>query len=208
MEPDVARRGFHLRPGEWSRLPAAAQPPRGNTSASSLAGNTAASAPSSVPGLVARLAEALRFRTVSPEGAAPVERREFLGLHQFLERSFPRAHAALRRETVGSLSLLFTWRGTNAEVPPILLSGHLDVVPVREGPGDGWTRRPFDGDVADGHVWGRGALDDKSATAGTLEAVEQLLAEGVRPRRTIYLALGHDEERGGLEGAAQIAAPA
>jgi carboxypeptidase PM20D1 len=57
----------------------------------------------------------------------------------------------------------------------------------------------------DGFIWGRGALDNKSAVLGTLEAVEMLLLEGFRPARTLYLAYGHDEEVGGAAGAGEIA---
>ncbi len=87
---------------------------------------------------------------------------------------------------------------------PILLLAHLDVVPAEDPAA--WTHPPFAGHVADGYVWGRGALDMKSAALGILEAVEQLVAEGFRPARTVYVAMGHDEEVGGAGGNAQIAA--
>ena len=56
---------------------------------------------------------------------------------------------------------------------------------------------PFSGIVHEGCVWGRGAIDDKQAVLGHLEAVEDLLQQGVRPRRTCFLLFGHDEEVGG-----------
>ena len=65
---------------------------------------------------------------------------------------------------------------------------------------------PFGGQIIDGHIWGRGAIDNKSAVVGTLEAIEILLASGFQPARTVYLAFGHDEEVGGTAGARQIAA--
>jgi carboxypeptidase PM20D1 len=82
--------------------------------------------------------------------------------------------------------------------------GHLDVVPIVPGTEAQWSHPPFAGDIADGHVWGRGTLDDKSSVIAVLEAVEKLAGEGYRPRRTIYLAFGHDEEVGGPEGAAKV----
>ncbi|KAF6251333.1 hypothetical protein COO60DRAFT_635459 [Scenedesmus sp. NREL 46B-D3] len=69
-----------------------------------------------------------------------------------------------------------------------------------------WQHPPFSGAVADGHVWGRGALDIKGAAMGLLEAATALLQEGFQPRRTLLIALGHDEEVGGAKGAAQMAA--
>src|SRR5688500_3775465 len=80
---------------------------------------------------------------------------------------------------------------------------HLDVVPAAQA---GWRYSPFFGALAEGYVWGRGALDDKGSALGILEAVEHLLAEGFLPKRTVYLAFGHDEEAGGERGAKEMAA--
>ncbi|HEX6313966.1 MAG TPA: M20/M25/M40 family metallo-hydrolase, partial [Gemmatimonadaceae bacterium] len=55
-------------------------------------------------------------------------------------------------------------------------------------------------------VWGRGTLDDKASVVAILEAVEWLIGVGFEPRRTVYIAFGHDEELGGFSGAAEIAA--
>jgi carboxypeptidase PM20D1 len=82
--------------------------------------------------------------------------------------------------------------------------GHLDVVPVEPGSESGWQYPPFSGRITDGFIWGRGAIDNKSAVLGTLEAVEMLLTAGFRPARTVYLAFGHDEEVGGTGGAQAI----
>jgi carboxypeptidase PM20D1 len=82
---------------------------------------------------------------------------------------------------------------------------HQDVVPVPAETEPDWTHPPFSGAIVDGHVWGRGALDDKAGLMGILEAVEALLAAGFRPRRTLHLAFGQDEEVGGTQGGAKIA---
>ncbi len=87
-------------------------------------------------------------------------------------------HAVLRREVVGGLSLLYTWPGRDPSRKPILLSAHLDVVPVETETARQWSHPPFSGAVADGHVWGRGTIDDKGAALGVLEAVEVLAARG------------------------------
>jgi carboxypeptidase PM20D1 len=60
--------------------------------------------------------------------------------------------------------------------------------------------------IADGYVWGRGTLDDKVGVMGILEALEGLLADGFSPERGLWIAFGHDEEVGGEQGAAAIAA--
>ncbi|HEX4965775.1 MAG TPA: M20 family peptidase [Thermoanaerobaculia bacterium] len=152
-----------------------------------------------------RLAGALRFATVSHEDGAQVEAQAFLGLHRYLEQSFPKVHATLTREVVANYSLLYTWPGKDPKLAPILLMSHQDVVPVEPGTEKDWTHPPFSGDVADGFVWGRGALDDKSGVTAILEAVELLLGKGFQPQRTLLLAFGHDEEVGGPHGAAALA---
>jgi carboxypeptidase PM20D1 len=81
----------------------------------------------------------------------------------------------------------------------------MDVVPVIPGTEEIWEHPPFGGVIADGQIWGRGSLDDKSTVMAVLEAVELLVSSGFQPRRTIYLAFGHDEEVGGPEGAHRIA---
>jgi carboxypeptidase PM20D1 len=153
-----------------------------------------------------RLAGALRFPTVSHEGGGQMESQAFLDLHRYLEQSFPKVHSTLQREVVADYSLLYTWPGKDPALPPILLMSHLDVVPVEPGTEKSWTHPPFSGDVADGFVWGRGALDDKVGVTALLEAIETLLGRGFQPQRTVLLAFGHDEEVGGPHGAAAIAA--
>src|SRR5690606_29924888 len=107
----------------------------------------------------------------------------------------PRVHEHLAQTTVAGASLFYEWRGSDPAARPVLLLAHQDVVPVLEPAA--WTHPPFAGTIADGYVWGRGAMDDKSSLMGLLEAVEQLLAAGFQPQRTVYLAFGHDEETGG-----------
>jgi carboxypeptidase PM20D1 len=152
------------------------------------------------------LAQALRYQTISQADPAQVKPDEFLKLHEYIAQTFPRTHAALTREVVANYSLLYKWPGQDEHLKPLLLLAHMDVVPVEPGTEGAWTQPPFEGRIADGYVWGRGAIDDKAAVIGILEAVEQLLREGYRPRRTIYLAFGHDEELGGPAGAPSLAA--
>ena len=157
------------------------------------------------PGAADRLAGAVRIATISHAEPERFDASVFGALHAYLERSFPLTHRALRRETVGGHSLLYSWAGSEPALKPILIAGHMDVVPVEPGTESRWSQPPFAGRVEGGFVWGRGTIDNKSAVVGTLEAVEQLLAEGFRPRRTVLLAFGHDEEVGGTRGARAIA---
>lgn len=152
-----------------------------------------------------RLAGALRIKTVSREGQ-PCAAAELQALHAYLRTTFPALHAALKMEIVGEHSLLYTWTGKDPSITPYLLLAHQDVVPVEAASEAKWTHPPFAGEIADGYVWGRGALDDKGSVLAILEAVEQLVRGGFSPQRTVYLALGHDEELSGQYGARAIAA--
>ena len=154
---------------------------------------------------VARFSGAIQFQTVSDQNIQQPAANEFLRLHDFLETSFPKVHAQLSKEIVGGYSLLYTWKGTDDRLKPILLLGHMDVVPTDPATERNWTYPPFSGHVAEGYIWGRGTIDDKVNVLGLLEATEYLLAQGFRPQRTLYFAFGHDEELGGLQGAAKLA---
>jgi carboxypeptidase PM20D1 len=151
------------------------------------------------------LGEAITYPTVSLESGGPVDTMAFRQLHLFLERTYPLVHQHLSRDLIGGISLLFTWPGRDPSLAPVVLMAHQDVVPVTPEALDRWTHPPFAGQIADGFVWGRGALDDKASMMAILEAVEALLSQGYQPARTIYLAFGHDEEVGGLYGAGVIA---
>ena len=82
---------------------------------------------------------------------------------------------------------------------------HQDVVPVGQESEKNWAYLPFSGEISEGYIWGRGALDMKSSLMGLLEAIETLLENNFEPKRTIFLAFGHDEESGGINGAKKIA---
>ena len=153
-----------------------------------------------------RLAAAVRLRTLSFDGRDGASAGEFRKLHALLEKSFPQAHAVLKREFVNELSLLYTWPGSDPKARPIMLMAHQDVVPIAPGTERDWQADPFTGEIRDGFVWGRGAWDDKANLFAIFEAVETLAASGFRPRRTLYIASGHDEEVGGEQGARAIAA--
>ncbi|GAA2844757.1 M20/M25/M40 family metallo-hydrolase [Streptosporangium fragile] len=92
--------------------------------------------------------------------------------------------------------------GEDSSRDALLLHGHLDVVPFNA---DDWTHHPLSGEVADGCVWGRGAVDMKDMDAMILAVVRQRLSEGRRPPRDVVLAFTADEEAGGQYGAQWLA---
>jgi len=143
------------------------------------------------------LAEAVRFRTVSHQDATDNDWAEWDRLHEWLAATYPAAHSAMTREVVAGHTLIYTWRGADPSLPPIVLLAHHDVVPVTPGTEQDWSQPPFDGVIADGAVWGRGSVDDKGSLIGLFEGIESLVTTGFVPRRTVYVVSGHDEEAGG-----------
>lgn len=94
-------------------------------------------------------------------------------------------------------NLIALWEGSDRSRPPIVVHGHLDVVPALE---EGWTHPPFAGKVSDGMVWGRGAVDMKGTDAMILASVVQMIGDGIKPARDVVLAFFADEEAGGARG--------
>ncbi|MDP9142010.1 MAG: M20 family peptidase [Pseudomonadota bacterium] len=156
--------------------------------------------------LAGRLAEALRIPTVSQAIDVPIDRQVFADFHALLVAQFPRVHQHLQIERISEWSLLLRWPGSDAQRKPAMLLAHMDVVPVDPSTVANWQYPAFAGTVADGYIWGRGALDDKSNLIAQLEAIELLLAQGFVPQRSLYFGYGHDEEIGGQQGAKKIAA--
>jgi carboxypeptidase PM20D1 len=152
------------------------------------------------------LASALRLQTVSHQDPRDDDPNVFRTFRTFLETTYPRVHATFTRELIHGDALLYRWPGSDPRALPVLFLAHQDVVPIEAGSESKWTHPAFDGVVADGFVWGRGALDDKGPLVCLFEAFESLLRNNWRPTRTVYFASGQDEEVGGKLGARQIAA--
>jgi hypothetical protein len=153
-------------------------------------------------GALARFSSALRAQTISGDVSKASEWQQ---LHSLISRSYPATRSTLTVERVSRDSLLLTWPGTDRELAPVLFLSHFDVVPVTDDVS--WTHPPFSGAIADGYVWGRGAIDLKVTAVSLLEAVEELVkAAQFTPRRTIAIAIGHDEESRSGEGAGGAAA--
>jgi carboxypeptidase PM20D1 len=152
------------------------------------------------------LSEAIQIKTVSHENTKDFDSVEFEAFSRFLTDTYPLTHQKLEKSIINQYSMLFKWSGSNETLSSVFLVAHLDVVPVPDNEIVEWSVPPFSGEIIDGVLWGRGALDDKVSVIGILEAVEYLLEQGHEPVRTFYLAFGHDEEVGGLNGARQIVA--
>ncbi len=103
----------------------------------------------------------------------------------------------------GRDNLVARIEGTDPNAPTLLLMGHTDVVPVNV---DGWRRDPFGGELVDGEIWGRGAVDMLNLTATMAVAFRSLARTGFKPKGTlVYLAVA-DEENLGTWGAEHLLA--
>ncbi|MGF2948979.1 M20/M25/M40 family metallo-hydrolase [Microbacterium alcoholitolerans] len=152
--------------------------------------STAASEPVR-PGIAERLSQMIQLPTVSAE----LEQRghePFAAFERLIAEQYPLVHQHLALEKHTDYGLLFRWKGRGGADAPAVLMAHYDVVPVDES--DAWTHPPFEGRIADGRVYGRGALDDKGPLIVVIEAVENLLASGFTPARDVYLSFGGNEE--------------
>ena len=139
----------------------------------------------------------IRIDTSNPgDHSGPGERRaaEYtaaklseVGLEPTILESHPKRTSVIARIT-----------GENPERPALLVHGHLDVVPASA---EDWQRHPFSGEIADGCLWGRGAIDMKDMDAMMLAVVRQRLREQRKPARDVVLTFTADEEAGGAWGA-------
>ncbi|MDR1753916.1 MAG: M20/M25/M40 family metallo-hydrolase [Eubacterium sp.] len=124
---------------------------------------------------------------------------EFIRFRNTLSELYPNIEKICEREFFGK-GIVYRWKGMNSNKSIILMS-HYDVVPAKSGE---WTYEPFSGTIANGRVWGRGALDTKCTLAAIMESVESLIQLQFIPKTDIYLCFGGDEETTG-ESARQIA---
>ncbi|MBM7091814.1 M20/M25/M40 family metallo-hydrolase [Streptomyces sp. NPDC012461] len=108
----------------------------------------------------------------------------------------------LLERTEGRTNVVARVEGTDPSADALLVHGHLDVVPAE--PAD-WQVHPFSGEIRDGVVWGRGAVDMKNMDAMILSVVRSWAREGVRPRRDVVVAFTADEEASAEDGSGFLA---
>ncbi|THU99095.1 carboxypeptidase S [Dendrothele bispora CBS 962.96] len=155
------------------------------------------------------LGGAIRIPTESYDNLLPVGQDErwnvFRDFHDFLESSFPRIYLSLQVTRVNTYGLVFHWQGSDTKLKPILLASHQDVVPVDPTTIDQWIHSPYSGYYDGTWVWGRGSVDDKADLISQLITIDTLLESEFKPKRTIVIAVGIDEEATGTEGAGKLA---
>lgn len=145
------------------------------------------------------LGAAIRIQTVTIAAGdpGPGADQPWIALEAALKARYPTVFAKASLEKILTHAMLMTWPGSDPSLPPVILMAHQDVVPVNPGTDADWIHGPFGGVVADGYIWGRGAMDDKGSLIAILEAGDALAKSGWTPKRTIIFAFGHDEEVSG-----------
>ncbi len=138
-----------------------------------------------------RLSQMIKVSTVSKKKGDNYD--DFLRLQAVMEKLYPNIFAKLENHDFEG-NILRVWRGRNPEKGAILFMGHQDVVPAAEKE---WTRDPFSGEIADGCIHGRGAMDCKSTLSAEWSAVEELIEEGFVPEEDIWLFSSVNEEISG-----------
>ncbi|MFH8773775.1 M20/M25/M40 family metallo-hydrolase [Streptomyces sp. NPDC085866] len=108
----------------------------------------------------------------------------------------------LLERTPGRTNVVARIAGTDPSAHALLVHGHLDVVPAEAAD---WSVHPFSGEIRDGVVWGRGAVDMKNMDAMILAVVRSWARQGIRPRRDIVIAFTADEEDSAEDGSGFLA---
>lgn len=140
------------------------------------------------------LAEMLQVETISRQNPDESNASTFEDFKALLVRQYPLIHSQCERSFHGPTGILYKWHGRRPTQSPTLFMSHYDVVPVESSM---WSVAPFSGLIADGYVWGRGALDTKGTLCSILEAAEALIEEGFTPEEDIYFSFSGDEEVSG-----------
>jgi acetylornithine deacetylase/succinyl-diaminopimelate desuccinylase-like protein len=101
----------------------------------------------------------------------------------------------------GRLSVIARVEGSDPSLPALVVHGHTDVVPADAA---NWSVDPFGGEIRDGMLWGRGAVDMKDMDAMMITSLQDILGAGKQPRRDLVIAFFADEEAGGVRGSAHV----
>jgi len=143
--------------------------------------------------IVTDFQEMIRCKTISYNRKELEDDEEFEKFHRLLVERFPNVNKVCSLEKINDRAILYKWKGKSSDKPSVLMS-HYDVVSVEESE---WAQPPFCGDVIDGVLWGRGALDTKATLSGVIQACEKLIGEGFVPENDVYMAFAGDEEING-----------
>lgn len=175
-----------------------------------------------------RFSGGIKIPTISTGELGDFDYTSFDEFKKYLMKTYALVYQRTDHYEVNGYGLVFKLKGSNPALKPILFLSHMDVVPPGDAPiqnkegdtfnpldkarpaiqevAEQWDYPPFSGAVANGRIYGRGALDMKGMLFSLMESMTGLIKKGYIPQRDIYFAFGFDEEVGGRKGAEKIAA--
>ncbi|MEH6304292.1 M20/M25/M40 family metallo-hydrolase [Olivibacter sp. CPCC 100613] len=178
--------------------------------------------------VIYRFSGGIKIPTISTGELGDFDYTSFDVFKKYLMQTYSLVYQRTAYYEVNGYGLVFKLKGSNPALKPILFLSHMDVVPPGDAPiihkegavfnpldkalpavqkvAEKWDYPPFSGAVANGRIYGRGALDMKGMLFSLMESMTGLIKEGYTPQRDIYLAFGFDEEVGGRKGAEKIVA--
>lgn len=123
----------------------------------------------------------------------------FYQIEDYIKAKYPTVFKNVKFDHANTHGLILTWEGSvsPSEAKPILMLAHQDVVPVLADTVDDWTHPPYSGFYDGEIIWGRGATDDKGYLISIIESLDLLIKSGFKPKRSVILAFGCDEEISG-----------
>jgi Gly-Xaa carboxypeptidase len=123
----------------------------------------------------------------------------FYEVEDYIKAKYPTVFKNVKLDHANTHGLILTWEGSvpASEAKPILMLAHQDVVPVLADTVQDWTHPPYKGYYDGEIIWGRGATDDKGYLIAIIESLDLLIKSGFKPKRTVILAFGCDEEISG-----------
>lgn len=149
------------------------------------------------PKHIKHICESVKFKTLSNIDESKVDWKVFDAFLDFVAKTYPNVHKNCDIMDVG-YTRIYILRGTNKDKLPVALMAHYDVVGASADQLSQWKCDPYCGKVEEGYIWGRGSLDDKTDLIMKLETFEDLIKDGYKSERDLYLIMGHNEEIGGV----------
>lgn len=139
--------------------------------------------------VVFKLGEMLKIKTISHEDISKTDFSKFQEYIDLTKKLYPTVFEKCEFTQTKEYAIKLKLKGHSSEKTTVLMA-HYDVVPVT----DGWDHDPFLGEVVDGYLYGRGAIDTKCTIACALSALEIALQKGYVPKNDLYLCFGANEE--------------
>lgn len=147
------------------------------------------------------LSKAIKIKTISHANYKDFDLSKFEEFINFVQSTYPNIFNTVEFTKINNYNIVLKWKGKDKNLAPVLFTAHYDVVDVSENTLKDWKFSPFEGQIENNIIYGRGTQDDKTHVIAHFEALNSLIEQGFIPNRDIYYAICHDEEVGSENGA-------